>query len=229
MTQPVIDEIYCGEIAPLGPQGAASGIAKRAVAGPWTVTEVGVAGDHHGNTKQHGGPEKALHHYPREHYAAWRAEEPAIAHFNTLPAFGENLSTLGVTEDDVCIGDVYRAGGVILQISQGRQPCWRLNAHSGWSELAWRVRETVRSGWYYRVLQPGVIEPGSALSLLERPQPDWTVARVMRAMLAHGIERDELAGIAAIAELSDGWKQTCHKRIASNQPEDWKKRFSGPA
>jgi MOSC domain-containing protein YiiM len=91
------------------------------------------------------------------------------------------------------------------------------------------VRETVRSGWYYRVLRPGAIEPGSALSLLERPQSHWTIARVMRAMLAREIDKDELAGIAAIAELSDGWKQSCRKRIAANQPEDWKKRFSGPA
>jgi MOSC domain-containing protein YiiM len=228
MIEPVIDQLYCGEIKSLGPNGAASGIAKRAVAGPWIVTDVGIVGDHQGDTRVHGGPEKAIHHYPREHYAAWRTEAPSVALFDRPPGFGENISTLGLAEGDVCIGDVYKVGGVVLQISQGRQPCWRINAHSGWSELAWRVRETLRSGWYYRVLQPGVIEPGDALALAERSQPDWSVARVMRAMLAQDIDKDELADIAAIAELSEGWKQTCRKRIASNLPEDWKKRFSGP-
>ncbi|BCJ91010.1 molybdenum cofactor sulfurase [Terrihabitans soli] len=228
MSEPVVDRIYCGKIAPLGPHGAASGIAKHAVEGPWTVTEFGIVGDHQGDTRVHGGPEKAIHHYPREHYEAWRREEPSIALFGDPPGFGENLSTLGLMEDDVCIGDVFRLGGVILQISQGRQPCWRLNAHSGWPELARRVRATARTGWYYRVLQAGTVDPGSRLALAERLQPDWSVGRVMRVMLAHEIDLNELAGIAEIAELSEGWRQTCRKRIAARRPEDWGKRLDAP-
>lgn len=229
MTELVVDVIYCGDIAPLGDHGAASGIAKRAVAGPWTVTEAGIVGDHQGDTRVHGGPEKAIHHYPREHYTAWRAEAPEVALFEEPPAFGENLSTLGLTEDDVCVGDVYRLGDVVLQISQGRQPCWRINAHTGWPGLARRVQETARSGWYYRVLGAGKIAPGNTLSLIERPQPDWTVGRVMRAMLTREIDTAELSGIAEIAELSENWRQTCRKRVAANGTEDWGKRLDGPA
>jgi MOSC domain-containing protein YiiM len=229
MKQPVIDQLYCGEIAPLGEHGAASGIAKRAIAGPWTVTQLGVVGDHQGDTRVHGGPEKALHHYPREHYAAWRAEEPAIAHFNHVPAFGENMSTLGMMETDVCVGDIYRLGDAVLQISQGRQPCWRLNAHSGWPDLARRVRETARSGWYYRVLEPGVVTAGSTLSLIERSRPEWTLGRVMRAMLARDVDAAELAGIAELAELSESWRQTCRKRIESKGAGDWAQRLDGPS
>lgn len=221
MNEPVIDQLYCGEIAPLGAHGAASGIAKRAVPGPWTVNETGIVGDHHGDTRVHGGAEKAIHHYPREHYEAWRAEEPAIVLFDTQPAFGENVSTLGLKEEDVCIGDVFKLGGVVLQISQGRRPCWRINAHSGWPDLASRVRETARSGWYYRVLQPGTVEPGSRLSLAERPQPEWDLRRVMRAMLARDMDPVELSGIAAIPELTESWRQTCRKVIAANRTEHW--------
>jgi MOSC domain-containing protein YiiM len=225
---PVIDQLFCGKIAPLGDFGAASGIAKHPVAGPWTITENGIVGDHQGDTRVHGGAEKAIHHYPREHYVQWRAEAPDVALFNAPPAFGENISTLGLKEDDVCIGDVFRLDDVILQIGQGRQPCWRINAHTGWPDLARRVHETARSGWYYRVLQTGTVEPGHTLRFLERPQPDWTVGRVMRAMLARGVDRSELSGIAEIPELSENWRRTCRKRIAANRTEDWGKRLDGP-
>ncbi|HEX7074586.1 MAG TPA: MOSC domain-containing protein, partial [Hyphomicrobiaceae bacterium] len=84
------------------------------------------------------------------------------------PAFGENLSTLGITEETVHIGDIYQVGGVILQVSQGRQPCWKLNARFNRPDMAWRVQMTGRTGWYYRVLREGWIETGDEFVLVER-------------------------------------------------------------
>ncbi|MDO9412671.1 MAG: MOSC domain-containing protein [Pseudolabrys sp.] len=225
---PPLHILYCGTIAPLGPRALPSGIAKRPTAGPWTITPTGIAGDAQGDTKHHGGLEKAIHHYPRDHYAAWQMENPAVTAFHDAPAFGENISTSGITEADVCLGDIYRLGDVTLQISQGRQPCWRLGAHSGWAELPKRVRETGRSGWYYRVLEAGEVAPGSSLRLEQRPQPAWSVARLMHAMLARDVDRQELSRAADLPELSAGWRETCRKRLAANKVEDWGARLSGP-
>src|SRR3546814_708068 len=141
-----------GRIAPLGRAGVASGIFKRPVDRAVQVTRTGLAGDEQGDRKHHGGPEKALHHYAFEHYPAWRAELPALAPcLAGEGAFGENISTDGLTEADVCIGDVFRFGTSLVEVSQARQPCWRLNERFGDATMARRVQDTGRTGWYYRV------------------------------------------------------------------------------
>lgn len=228
MTPLPVGGLYCGDLAPLGPRGASSGIAKQQTLGPWTVTPTGIAGDHQGDTRHHGGPDKAIHHYPRDHYAVWRAENAAIAAFHNPPAFGENISTVGVIEDDVCVGDVFRLGEAILQISQGRQPCWRISAFSGWPALAHRVQMTGRTGWYYRVLQAGQVPIGSMLHLDHRPQPDWNVARLMRSMFARDVERDELRQISDLPELSANWRRTIMKRLETGRAEDSRARLEPP-
>ena len=191
----------------------ASGIAKRPTAGPWTITKTGIVGDHQGDIEHHGGPEKAIHHYPREHYASWRTEHPEAAAFHNPPSFGENISIVGLTEDDVCVGDVYRIGSVVMQISQGRQPCWRINAHTGLADLAQHVRNTGRTGWYYRVLEAGVVQPGSQLRLDERPRPEWTLKRLMQAMFSRDTASDDLSQLANLPELAERWRQTFHNRL----------------
>ena len=82
----------------------------------------GLVGDRQAGRRHHGGVEKALHHYPREHYDAWRTNFPELSKHWRAPGFGENISTLGLAEDTVCVGDVFALGGVRLQVSQGRQP-----------------------------------------------------------------------------------------------------------
>src|SRR5471032_819605 len=119
---PVIDAVLAGEVAPLGTQGKYSAIHKVPVPARVRVGETGLEGDHQYERKHHGGPEKALHHYSRDHYAAWREEWPeetagtaGLKRFDTPGAFGENISTIGMNERDVCVGDVYRLGTVIVQ------------------------------------------------------------------------------------------------------------------
>lgn len=228
MTPFPVEALFCGALAPLGPHGASSGISKQRMPGPWIVTPTGISGDHQGDTKHHGGIEKAIHHYPYDHYAAWRAENAAIAVFHNPPAFGENLSTVGIIEDDVCVGDVFRLGEAILQISQGRQPCWRINAFSGWPALAHRVQVTGRTGWYYRVLQPGQVHTGDLLALDHRPRPDWSVARLMRTMFARSVDRDELRLMSDVPELSENWRRTVMKRLETGEAEDARTRLEPP-
>ena len=167
-----IDIMFVGTSVPLGPRALPSAIAKRPVPGPWLITAEGLAGDEQGDRVHHGGPEKALHHYPIEHYSLWSAETPELAEaLSIVPSFGENISTTGLTEETVCIGDIFTAGVVRLQVSQGRQPCWKLNAKFGRPDMAYRVQKTGRTGWYYRVLSEGRIDPGTPLVLNDRPHP----------------------------------------------------------
>lgn len=223
-----INAMFAGAPRPLGPREIQSAIHKDAISGPWTITTRGLVGDTQADTKNHGGIDKALHHYPHEHYEAWAKDIPELAQVLTcLPAFGENISTRGMTEAIVCVGDVYAVGAVRLQIAQGRQPCWKLNARFGIQDMAIRVQKTGRTGWYYRVLDPGLIEPGAELRLIDRPQPDWPLAKVIDLLYTRTNAFDQLAALADLPELAPGWRNLAARRVASRQVESWSNRLRG--
>ena len=143
-------------------------------------------------------------------------------------AFGENIATAGLTEDGPAIGDVFALGTAVVEVSQGRQPCWKLNERFGRPDMARLVQSSGRTGWYYRVLRPGIVAPGDRLTLLERTAPDWTLARIWRAFYIDPLNRAELAGIAALERLADGWRAHAARRLESNRVEDWTRRLHGP-
>ena len=103
-------------------------------------------GDEHGSPDKHGGPEKVVHHYPIEHYRYWRAHGVTSELLDRPGAFGENLTTVGMTEESLCVGDVYRVGddGLVLQVSQVRQPCWKLNVRFDVPLMAANVQRACR-------------------------------------------------------------------------------------
>lgn len=218
-----VEALFVGELAPLGPQNAPSGIRKQKVAGRQAITRLGIVGDHQGDTKSHGGPEKAVHHYPRDHYAAWAVEGIEAV----PPAFGENISTFGVTEADICIGDIFRLGNAVLQVSQGRQPCWRLNARFERPDMAFRVQKSGRTGWYYRVLEEGAAEAGDRLVLAERPQPQWPLSCIIDLLYTRTQDMESLAGLADLPELAPSWRTLATRRIETNAVENWDRRLRG--
>jgi len=225
----IVDTVLIARPRAFGPNGEPSGIDKRPAQGPVRVTRTGLAGDGQGDRRHHGGAEKAVHHYPFEHYAAWRAETPAPAPRLATPgAFGENLSTRGLTEREVCIGDVWRLGSAVVQVSQGRQPCWRLNVRFDDTGMARRVQASGRTGWYYRVLAAGAVAAGDALVLLERPQPAWPLARVLEVLYRDTLNREALAVIAAMPELATSWRELAERRLARGRVEDWSRRLTTP-
>lgn len=218
----IVDRLFIGRLAPLGPRGVPSGIDKQPVDGPQSVTRLGLGGDHQGDTRHHGGPEKALHHYPREHYAAWLEDGIAA----DAPGFGENISTLGMSEADICIGDIYRLGGSVIQVSQGRQPCWRLNARFGRDDMAFLVQKSGRTGWYYRVLEEGTVSPGDMLLLTQRPQPQWPLARVIDLLYTKTLDMEALSALAELPELAVSWRQLAQRRIDTRSVENWERRLN---
>lgn len=220
--------VLVGKVAPLGPRGAPSGIAKAAATGPVRIGPQGLDGDEQGDRRSHGGGDKAVHHYPRDHYAVWRRELPPPAPLLDAPgAFGENLSTAGPTEADMCVGDLWRAGTALLQVSQARQPCWKLNERFGVVDMARRVQASGRTGWYYRVIEPGLAGAGDALRLEGRPHPDWPLARILQAFYGGRFDRDALRGIAGLAALSEPWRALAAKRLANGRVENQAGRLDG--
>lgn len=144
-------------------------------------------------------------------------------------AFGENISTEGPTEAEVAVGDIFRLGTALVQVSQGRQPCWKLNRRFGVADMARRVQESGRTGWYYRVLQPGVVAPGDRLELVDRVAPEWTLGRLWHALYVDRLNLGELQGIAGLDVLAEGWRRYAIRRLESGRVEDWSRRLEGSA
>ena len=222
-----LDALLVGTAAPFGPAGKTSAIAKRPVDGPLLLGPEGFQGDEQADRRVHGGPDKAVHHYPRDHYAAWRDDlHPAPAVLDTPGAFGENLSTTGLTEADICIGDIWRLGRAVLQVAQGRQPCWKLNHRFGVRDMARRVQTTGRTGWYYRVLEPGPVAPGDALTLIDRPHADWPLTRLLRVLYVDTLDHAALEAMVAMTVLAPSWRTLAGNRLARGAVEDWNRRLN---
>jgi MOSC domain-containing protein YiiM len=206
-------QVYaCGPEEPVGTPPWNTGFFKLPVTGPVSVRRTNLAGDGQADRKNHGGRDKAVLAYAASHYDLWRAELPAT-HF-VFGGFGENLTIAGLTEYEVCIGDVWSLGTALLQVSQPRQPCWKLARRWQIKELATLVVANGRTGWYLRVLQEGEIEAGQPLALVERRHAAWTVSRAHRVMHHEKKQRDQAAELAALPELSRSWKNTLRRRLA---------------
>ena len=218
--------VLTGRAAPLGNSGKNSGIAKKRRIGMVAIGPTGLADDEQGDTVHHGGPEKAIHHYPYDHYPRW-SEEVSTTLLACPGAFGENISTLGMTERDVCLGDIYRLGSATVQVSQGRQPCWRLNHRFERPTMAREVQTTGRTGWYYRVREPGVVAEGDDIVLLERPTAEWSIARVLDLLYRNTLDRDALRALNESQYCPPSWRKLIERRLATNVVEDWLSRLTG--
>jgi MOSC domain-containing protein YiiM len=202
-----------------------TGFFKEPVAGPVWLGRTNLAGDGQADLQNHGGPEKAVNVYPVEHYPHWQADL-GIAE---LPpgAFGENFTTGGALEGDVCVGDVFQVGDALVQLSQPRQPCWKLARRWRVKDLALRVQQTGRTGWYFRVLREGAVEAGARLRLVERPHPELSVAAANEVM--HHRKQD-LAAARSLAEcplLSVSWRESLSRRAATGASASTAARLEG--
>ncbi|NVD42780.1 MOSC domain-containing protein [Ensifer sp. HO-A22] len=226
--QPIaLNALLVGDLTAIDERGTPSGIDKKPVAGSLNLSATGLIGDHQGDLKRHGGIEKAVHHYPGDHYRLWQSEIGPISVLGRLGAFGENLSTSGLTEDDVAVGDRFRLGRALLEVSQGRQPCWKLNKRFGLNDMARRVQQSGRTGWYYRVIEEGRVCVADALVLVERRCPTWTIRRLWHYLYVDTMNRDALHEIANLAILPANWRDYASKRLATRTVEDWTRRLEG--
>jgi len=211
--------------APLDNRGkeVRSGFVKSPVEGGVWLSRTGLAGDGQADLKAHGGPEKAVCVYPLEHYPYW---EERLDRDLPPAAFGENFSTRGLTEPGVCVGDVFRAGEAVVQVSQPRQPCYKLAARHNEKQLALWVQQAGLTGFYFRVLEEGRVAAGDGLHLVERPAPDATVAEANRVMHHDKGDLEAVERLLGVGELSVSWRRTFEKRLAG-ESEDTAPRLSG--
>lgn len=202
-----IRAVNLGKVTPFR-DGEGSAIAKAPASGPIAIGPLGLHGDEQADRIHHGGPDKAIHHYPHDHYPHWRSvigDHPLLA---SDGAFGENISTSDLVETTVCLGDRFRLGSALVEISQGRQPCWKLDHRFGQRGVMAEVVRSARSGWYYRVIEAGQAAAGDTIELVSRPLPDWSVARCFK-LLVGGEHKDDPAAVRALAEqpvLAAPWR-----------------------
>jgi MOSC domain-containing protein YiiM len=201
-----------------------TGIFKRPVLGPIWLGLHSLQGDGQADLVHHGGIDKAVCAYPSEHWAYWSGILPP--HLLSGGAFGENFTLQGLTEAVVCIGDVFSVGSAVVQVSQPRQPCWKLARRWAIKDLAVHVERTGFTGWYFRVTQAGTVEPGARLQLIDRPCPEWTIATANRIMHHERDHQTAAEHLSLCPFLSSSWQQTLRQRCHNQEgPELQKRRF----
>ena len=190
-----------------------SAITKRPRESAVQVLTEGLAPDEQADRRVHGGPEMALHLYPLDHHAWWRGEIGDHPALDEPGGFGSNLAVSGLTEEMVHIGDRFRLGTALIEVSQPRQPCWKIEHRFGHKGMVARIIASGRSGWYFRVIETGEVAAGDSLERVATGAEDWSVARVFRALVAGKATRDELAELAALATLAPKLREKASARL----------------
>lgn len=207
-----IDHVFAGGTGVLKPEGQRSGIFKRRRSGPARVEILGIVGDEHADRRVHGGPEKAVHHYAAENYELLAQAFAQCAHELIPGSLGENISAHGLTEQNVHIGDVFQVGSAVLQVSQPRSPCWKINHRFDAERMSMHVAKERITGWYYRVLQPGFIEATDVIELLDRQTQRFSIDEFWQVQLSHRPVIDDLLALAATPGLAEDWKRRLSER-----------------
>lgn len=197
-------EAICAGRAALLPGDKLSAIAKSPLDGPVEIGPRGVSGDEQVDRKHHGFPAMAMHLYPADHYTWLRdtfGERPALAGPGSM---GENLFVHGIDENAVCIGDRFRLGSAVIEVSQPRQPCATIERHLGRKGIVKAIVQSGRCGMFFRVIEPGVAQAGDVLEPIEQGATEWTVRRAFHLVYGGGQpDRGELEELASLPRASD--------------------------
>ncbi|GAB5349392.1 MOSC domain-containing protein [Alteriqipengyuania sp. 357] len=197
-------EAICAGRAALLPGDKRSAIAKSPIHGPVEIRPRGIAGDEQVDRKHHGFPAMAVHVYPADHYAWLRdlfGDRPALAGPGSM---GENLFVHGIDESAVHIGDRFRLGTAVIEVSQPRQPCATIERHLGRKGIVKAIVQSGRCGMFFRVIEPGTAEARDQLEPIEQGAADWTVRRAFYLVYGAGKpDRGELEELASLPRVSD--------------------------
>lgn len=203
-------EVNVGLPAPLGERRGEvtiSGIRKRPVTtDSVTVSATNIAGDGQADLVNHGGQDKAIYCYSVDHYPFWQ-ESIGYEGDGVHAAFGQNLSLSGIDETGIHIGDRLRWGDVLLEVSQPRWPCFKLDMHSGIPLLMKRLIASGRSGWYLRVIEPGTASTSGAIEIVERDPLGISVRDAFNARRDPHMEPARYHEIMSHPKLAAAWSR----------------------
>jgi MOSC domain-containing protein YiiM len=188
-------------------------IWKTAVEGRVRVNRLNLDGDQQSDLSVHGGPEKAVYAYPSEHYEYWGHELAGTA----LPwgAFGENLTTEGVLEADVRIGDTLRVGSAEFRVTQPRMPCYKLGARFDRADIVKHFLASGRTGFYLAVLREGEVARGDAIQFTARSENALTVADIAALYGDDADNQTLLRRAVELPVLPEGWREHFRKRLGA--------------
>ena len=208
--------------------GLTTAIDKQLITDDIIINEYGIVGDESADPKHHGGTERALHHYPREHYDFWQSHYQALGiERDWYPSsMGENLSTLCLDENNVCIGDRFQWGEVILEVSQPRSPCFKLNKRWDIEKFSQHMQQTNKCGWLYRVIKPGVVSSDAQFLKIGQTEKPMTIAQVCDIYFGDPLNSQGLTRLLELP-LSDSWRGSIEKRLATGELENWNFRLFG--
>ena len=187
-------------------------IFKRPVAGPVAVKGQNVVGDRQADLRYHGGVDKAVYGYPSEHYPFWREAYPDLE--DGWGLFGENLTTTGLTEDRLHIGDVLRIGTVKLRVSQPRMPCFKLGIRHGKPDLIKAFQKALRPGFYLRIEREGTLEAGDSIEVTHSVTEAPTVREIVELQRPPARDRAAIERALALQTLGPEWRVQLEKRLA---------------
>jgi len=206
-----IQGLYCGKSQLLHPSGEYTGIYKAPLSHV-EVDELGIKGDIQVDKRYHGGPDKALHQYALPGYQRIVEAYAELVDVAVPGSIGENITIAEMSEANVCIGDIYRFGSALVQVSEPRRPCWKINAKFKQSDLTEFIEKEGITGWYYRVLEAGEISFGDTAELVERPNPKISIDHFNAIFNRAQSSRTELAALIECTGLATYLRERLEKR-----------------
>ena len=181
-----------------------TGIFKEPVKAPVMLRTLNLDGDQQADLTVHGGVDKAVYVYPSEHYGYWRAELPGVD--LSWGMFGENVTTEGLLEETVYIGDRFRIGDAQVVVTEPRMPCYKLGIKFGRADIIKRFLISRRTGFYFAVAREGMVSAGDAIEFIGRDQQEISVADITRL---YAFEKNDLKGLRraiGVEALPESWK-----------------------
>ncbi len=226
MKKNYLDRIYRGKVEHR--YGFDTAINKSPIETHLSLSLEGLEGDQCADLRHHGGVERALHQYPLEHYAYWKEKYGGDVQWEA-PGMGENLSSRGMTEDTVCLGDRYQWGEAIIEVSQPRSPCFKLSKSWQVENFSVDMQDISRCGWLYRIIQPGMVSADEPLELIERESNAMTIREVCDVFFGDPLNNDGLLKLQQQTKLSASWMTKVIECLETNRIENWNFRLLGHA
>jgi MOSC domain-containing protein YiiM len=194
-----------------------TGIFKEPVESPVLLRTLNLDGDRQADLRVHGGISKAVYAYPVEHYAFWKKEFPEM----DLPygMFGENLTTEGMLEENLNIGDRFRVGEAELMVTEPRMPCYKLGIKFGRSDIIRKFLQSRRSGFYFAVRREGNVEAGNSIELLARDPNNVTISDITRLYAFEKDDWNTMRRAMKVEALPESWRGYFQQQIEKVQAE----------